>query len=494
MPVDFSESLEVFEGFGGSSFSASTDPNDSANQVGRFLNNGRDQSQGFFLDLERVVDLDFRDFITMDFYATDNASHNVLLKLERGSEQDVEVSAVIPGNSQDTWQNLTFDYSAVQNKGSYSRITIFIDNGALIEGTYLIDNIDDGSEAVDNNVIDEEYDVLVWSDEFDSPNGAKQPINSENWFHQTQLPAGGNWYNGEIQHYTDRIDNSYVENGFLHIVAKRERFTDQNVTKDFTSARLNSKFAFTYGRVDVRARLPLGEGTWPAIWTLGKDVNEDGGYWDDEFGTANWPASGEIDIMEHGLGQRNETSSALHSPCDGCFGATRNYRSQFVSDVTDNWHIYSVNWSPNQITFLVDNEPFYTYNPEVKDDRTWPFAKDHYLLLNVALGGISGNVEPGFTQSPMIIDYVKVYQNQTLGIGEVKETDFQLFPNPATDLVTIQSQQTIDSVQLYSMLGTEIPVNLNSANSFAVENVASGMYLVKVTAGNTTTTKRLLIQ
>ncbi len=100
---------------------------------------------------------------------------------------------------------------------------------------------------------------LVWSDEFDG-NGA---INSTKWFHQTQLPLGGSWYNGEVQHYTDRIDNSYVSNGTLKIVAKEETYTDQGYTKEYTSARLNSKYAFTYGKVEIKAKLPQGAGTVP---------------------------------------------------------------------------------------------------------------------------------------------------------------------------------------------------------------------------------------
>jgi beta-glucanase (GH16 family) len=95
-------------------------------------------------------------------------------------------------------------------------------------------------------------------------------IDSSKWFHQTLLPNGSSWYNGEQQHYTDRTENSYVSNGTLKIVAKKERYRDQNVTKDYTSARLNSKYAFQYGTVEVRAKLPSGVGTWPAIWTLGK--------------------------------------------------------------------------------------------------------------------------------------------------------------------------------------------------------------------------------
>ena len=109
---------------------------------------------------------------------------------------------------------------------------------------------------------------LVWYDEFEG-NGE---INSENWFHQTQLPLEGSWYNGEIQHYTNRTENSYVSNGTLKIVAKKETFTDQEYTKEYTSARLNSKYAFTYGKVEIRAKLPEGIGTWPALWMLGHAI------------------------------------------------------------------------------------------------------------------------------------------------------------------------------------------------------------------------------
>jgi len=109
---------------------------------------------------------------------------------------------------------------------------------------------------------------LVWSDEFESE-GA---INSENWFQQTQLPNGLSWYNGELQHYTDRIENSFVEGGVLKIAAIKEPFTDQGQTKEYTSARLNSKITYKYGRIEIRAKLPFGQGTWPAIWTLGKNI------------------------------------------------------------------------------------------------------------------------------------------------------------------------------------------------------------------------------
>nr|WP_315149903.1 family 16 glycosylhydrolase [uncultured Flavobacterium sp.] len=259
--------------------------------------------------------------------------------------------------------------------------------------------------------VDVVYKDLVWSDEF-TTNG---PVNATQWFHQTQLPAGGSWFNGEVQHYTDRIDNSYVDNGSLKIVAKKESYTNQGVTKQYTSARLNSKFAYLYGRVDIRAKIPKDAGTWPALWLLGKNVNEDGGYFDALYGTTNWPACGEIDILEHGITRSkpdNYIQSAMHTPSS--FGNTSDIGGVVVGDnIAANYHIYSMNWSPNQISFLLDGVVYYTYNPAVKNASTWPFDKEQYFLLNIAMGGIAGPIDPSFTQTAMEIDYIRVYQNTT---------------------------------------------------------------------------------
>ena len=259
--------------------------------------------------------------------------------------------------------------------------------------------------------VDVIYNDLVWSDEF-STNGA---ANSSNWFLQTQLPAGGNWFNNEVQHYTNQISNSFVDAGFLNIVAKKEPYTDQGYTKQYTSARLNSKFAFKYGRVDVRAKIPVDGGTWPAIWMLAKNVNEDGAFFDALFGTVDWPACGEIDIMEHGITPSqplNYIQSALHTPSS--FGNTTNIGGAIASDLANSYHIYSVNWSANQISFLLDGTVFYTYDPAIKNASNWPFNSEQYILLNIAMGGIAGNISPSYTQSSMLVDYVRVYQNTTI--------------------------------------------------------------------------------
>lgn len=256
--------------------------------------------------------------------------------------------------------------------------------------------------------VDIVYSNLVWSDEFNT-NG---PINTINWFQQTQLPNGSSWFSGEVQHYTNLSTNSYVDSGFLHIVAKKESFTDQGVTKEYTSARLNSKFAFKYGRIDVRAKLPLEAGTWPAIWMLGRNINEPGAYFASTYGTTDWPACGEMDIMEHGIFPSqsvNYIQGTLHTPSS--FGNSVNNGGTIASDLANSYHVYSVNWSPFQISFLLDGVVYYTYNPAVKDANTWPFDKEQYLLLNVAMGGTAGNIGSDFTQASMDIDYVRVYQN-----------------------------------------------------------------------------------
>jgi beta-glucanase (GH16 family) len=276
--------------------------------------------------------------------------------------------------------------------------------------------------------VDVVYSDLVWSDEFNT-NGAVDPAK---WHHQTQLPAGGGWFNGEVQHYTNELANSFVNNGALHIVAIRQPYTSQGFTKQFTSARLNSKFAFTYGRVDVRAKLPIQQGTWPAIWMLGKNINEDGGFFDANFGNTSWPACGEIDIMEHGITPSrpiNYVQSALHTPSS--FGNTVNHGGTLAANLGTDFHVYSMNWSPFQITFLLDGVAFYSYNPAVKTPSNWPFNLDQYLLLNIAMGGVAGTINSNFSQDTMVIDYVRVYQNV--------QADTQIPANFTATLGTITS-------------------------------------------------------
>ena len=493
-PINFENTSHSFIGFGNSSYAFNTDPQDTTNNVGEFYNDGSSADQGFYIDLNRSIDLDEEKNLSLSFYSYDTNSHSITIKLENGENPDVEVTQTISGSSQNNWTALSFDFSnatytsngtSIDATGTYNRLTIFIDLGVNTSGTYLIDTINDGSEVTDPNEIDIIYTDLVWADEFDT-NGA---IDAAKWYHQTQLPQGGSWYNGEVQHYTNRIENSSVNNGFLDITAIKENFTDQGQTKQYTSARLNSKFAFTYGRVDVRAKLPFGDGTWPAIWTLGKNINEDGGFWDSQYGTVGWPACGELDIMEHGLHPTNQVSVAIHTPSS--YGGTVNTSIQTLADVANNFHVYSMNWSPDQITFLIDGVGFYTYNPAVKNDDTWPFYLEQYLLLNIAMGGNGGAIDSNFSQSSMVIDYVRVYQNTTASTEDVFANKFSVYPNPSSDVLNIRTDEPIEKVELYNTIGQLIVAK--KTTNINISSLKTGIYILKIYSRNRSVIKKVMI-
>ena len=240
-------------------------------------------------------------------------------------------------------------------------------------------------------------DKLVFSDEFD----VEGAVDSTKWLFETVPPNNGSWWNGEHQHYTNRLDNAYVSEGTLKIVAKKEQYTFEGSTKNYTSARLNSKFNFTYGRIDIKAKLPEGEGTWPAIWTLGSNHS-----------TVGWPACGEIDIMEHWGHKPTVVSSAIHTvACSGVSNCVEHkVGERKVSDYATNFHIYSAEWTPKTIKFYLDNQFLYEYKPKSKTADNWPFTKNQFILLNVAMGGDWFGIDPNFSQSTMEIDYVRVYQ------------------------------------------------------------------------------------
>lgn len=230
---------------------------------------------------------------------------------------------------------------------------------------------------------------LVWAEEFNE-DGAPD---SSKWGYD--IGASG-WGNNEPQFYTSRSENVIVENGFLKITAKKENFEGA----PYTSARINTqgKFSFKYGRVEVRAKLPEGGGTWPAIWMLGSN-----------FQTVGWPASGEIDIMEHKGNEPGKVHSAIHTPSS--YGATNNTGSAMVANVSSEFHIYAVQWTSQKLEFSVDGNVHYTYNPANKNSSTWPFNNPQFLILNVAMGGnFGGTIDPDFTKGTMEIDYVRVYQ------------------------------------------------------------------------------------
>ncbi|OAV44499.1 family 16 glycosylhydrolase [Lewinella sp. 4G2] len=237
------------------------------------------------------------------------------------------------------------------------------------------------------NVDDTDYTTLVWSDEFNT-DGAPDP---SKWGYNTGTGNNG-WGNGESQYYTDRPDNVAVENGNLRITLKKENFSGQ----EYTSSRIvtENKYEFTYGRIDIRAQLPEGGGTWPALWMLGED-----------YATNTWPGCGEIDIMEHVGNQQNTLFSSLHLP--GNSGGNAVTQRTTVPTISSEFHVFSAIWSPETIRFFVDDELYHTF----ANDASLPFNDDFFLIFNVAIGGnFGGQIDPAFVESSMLVDYVRVYQ------------------------------------------------------------------------------------
>lgn len=391
----------------------------------------------------------------------------------------------------DRWQTITFDFKNDSylnfNTGSLpptqrtdlNRIVIQVNgegNSDKVEA-YIDDFFYAGK--VQN---EPEYNFLVWSDEFNTDG----PVKNSKWFHQTKLPAGGSWFNGEVQHYTNRTTNSYVQNGVLNLVAKKESFTDQNVTKQYTSARLNSKFAFTYGRVEIRAKLPSGIGTWPAIWMLGKNINEDGAYWDNlGFDKTPWPACGEIDIMEHWGSNQNFVQSAMHTPSS--FGNTMNHGGRILPGASSDFHNYSLIWTPDKMIFMVDSIVHYVYEPKTKDASTWPFDADQYMILNIA---IQASIDPSFNSSAMNIDYIRIYQDKPItDIKKVYSIQGTNYPNPFSHSFRIRTgTSNMERIEctIYNQLGKKVLIkNIQTDASGSVQidasNLPRGVYLLRYT-------------
>lgn len=227
---------------------------------------------------------------------------------------------------------------------------------------------------------------LIFSDEFNI-DGAPDPTK---WGYD--LGNNNGWGNQESQYYTNRRENSYISGGTLKIVAIRENY----MGFPFTSARLltKDKFAFTYGRVEVSAKVPTGVGTWPAIWMLGSNIN-----------TVPWPGCGEIDIMEHLGRDLNKIYGTFHYP--GRSGGNANGNTKIISNATTQFHKYSVDWRAESIKIYVDDELVHS----LANSNAVPFNHDFFIILNLAMGGtFAGPVDANVNGGTLEIDYVRVFK------------------------------------------------------------------------------------
>ena len=215
---------------------------------------------------------------------------------------------------------------------------------------------------------------LVWSDEFDN---AGAP-NSTKWDYDI---GGGGWGNNEAQFYTQDSKNIRIENGQLIIEARKEPFNG----KAYTSTRMVSKFKgdWLYGRIEVKAKLPRGKGTWPAIWMLPT-------HW--KYG--GWPASGEIDIMEHVGYDPGVIHGTIHTESYNHTIQTQKEGKITIADAQDQFHVYIINWTKDKIDFFVDEKMYHSVSRGGNDTfKEWPFDQRFHFILNIAVGGNWGDVQ-----------------------------------------------------------------------------------------------------
>jgi hypothetical protein len=238
----------------------------------------------------------------------------------------------------------------------------------------------------------EAYDgmALVWQDEFSGTS-----LNAENWTFETGTGTNG-WGNNELQYY--RQDNTMLQDGYLVISAKKELFQG----RDYTSSRIitKDKKSFKYGRVDIRAVLPEGQGIWPALWMLGSNIS-----------TVQWPACGEIDIMEMigGSGREKTVHGTLHWDDGGRVSSGKDY-SLATGTFADKFHVFSIVWNETSITWYMDDIQYSVI--DTTPATLSEFQNSFFFIFNVAVGGDWPGAPNSSTEFPqhMIVDYIRVFQ------------------------------------------------------------------------------------
>lgn len=229
---------------------------------------------------------------------------------------------------------------------------------------------------------------LVWEENFDG-----NQLDEKNWNFETGdgCPDVCGWGNNEKELYTNK--NHQVKNGKLSIEARKEGAI-------YTSSRITTKTKkeFLYGRIEVKAKLPLGKGLWPAFWMLGSNIKEVG-----------WPRCGEIDILEYIGKTPHVLLTSLHT--QDSHGNTINTKKTIIPKIEKGFHTYAIDWTKDKIEFFIDKKLIYIFQPEVKNENTWPYNHPFFLILNLAIGGnLGGEVDDVIFPQKFEIDYIKVYQ------------------------------------------------------------------------------------
>ncbi len=304
-------------------------------------------------------------------------------------------TAVIPAGERETIISIDIVTDEIKEDDEQFKVVLSNPVNATIstgEGIGTIRNDDTFVDIPDDGYISPKsyvgYD-LVWRDEFDG-----NEINAQNWTHET---GAGGWGNEELQNYTASSNNSFVADGNLVIEAR-------NNGGSYTSARMitKGKREFRFGRVDIRAILPEGQGIWPALWMLGANIS-----------TVGWPACGEIDVMEL-LGHQPSTvhGTAHWGPQGQSWSFNKGGPYNLTGEkFSDEYHVFSIVWEPNRIEFLVDDNRYYIITKDIVNGD-YPFNNDFFFIFNIAVGGEWPGYPDASTQFPqrMFVDYIRVFQ------------------------------------------------------------------------------------
>lgn len=340
---------------------------------------------------------------------------------------------------------------------------------------------------------------LVWSDEFEG-----ESLDLDKWSYQ--LGTGSsygliNWGNNELQFYTDREENLFLQDGYLHIRARQESFSGRN----YTSARIRSieKGDWTYGRFEIRAKLPEGRGLWPAIWMMPTESVYGG-----------WPQSGEIDIMESLGHEPNRAYGSVHF---GPQWPNNRFRTGSITlqdgSFSEDFHVFSIEWEPAVIRFYVDDRLYFIVSPTHLQPYRWPFDQDFHFILNVAVGGNWPGSPDASTTFPqdMIIDYVRVYQeaeSTSIDRNPGDETPqaymlYQNYPNPfnpSTEILLELPQSENVQLNVYNILGQHVATLIDGflgagthSATFNATGLASGVYMYRLTAGGNVQTRLMTL-
>jgi beta-glucanase (GH16 family) len=325
---------------------------------------------------------------------------------------------------------------------------------------------------------------LAWSDEFTQADGSSP--DSTKWGFDI---GGGGYGNNELESYTSRTNNVRIQGGQLVIEAKQENFTGtDNIPRNYTSARMltRGKWSWTYGRMEARIKIPRGQGIWPAFWMLGANIS-----------TTPWPNCGEIDIMEN-IGKTSEQSKVygtIHGPqsggdYNGGAGVGGSYTLPGGAILGDDFHVFAIEWTTNQIKWFMDNQQYFTATPaSLPGGGTWPFTQPQFFLLNVAVGGNWPGNPDGTTVFPqqMLVDYVRVYNY----VAAAPDAPTGLSASPGNAKVYLSWDASTSGATAYNIKratisgGSYITVGNSNTNSFTDTGAANcTTYYYVVTATN----------